>query len=799
VQYAIDHICSLLRDRGVEAGLLDEHRATWAERAPATQSSVVQASTFLTYLHFSGVIDGDTYTELLAEAETDLSKSSEHDPLLGKSFGGFITGRLIGKGGMGRVYQARRPDGGVAPFVIKVFSAVDPEALQRFRREGRLMAELQHSNIVRVLEAGGEGSVAYLILERVDGPSLQELLEKRKRFTWEGATRALRQIATALQAVHERGVVHRDIKPHNVLLASDGTLKLCDFGIAKTNHSDSTSTRAGAIVGSPAYIAPEQWGDHTVDHRADLFSLGVLYYTLLAGMTPFHGRTVAEYAIRIQAGEYPPLERLTQPPPLGVCRLVAQLLERDRTFRTPSAALLVDDLNRLLRGSSPNLPRLECKLAPGGSFPLLGRSDLTLGSSPHTDFTVEAPDVAPTHLLLRRTPSGVVLTDMDPNAPVTLNKVVVRREVVLKDHDKIQVGKATLVYRAGNLSRKPAREASRSGMFYRPDHEAEALPEFPPTPVPGVLLAALEDMAHPVSIVACLESLDSENGTRSIRGSGSSLEACGLHADQVGQVLEHALRLWNMRCDWISDQLFVVTHENLGRDLNAWLAWWVVARDRFAKQVCGPEGRTVGTLHIEAPDGPQRSVVLSGAESWVLGRSLQTEISVSDASLSRYHLRIRRLNHRYAFHDLGSRLGISVRGLRQDVGLLREDVPLDLGRVRLGFSAQPKPPETRLEVDRAVFASLVELSVPVVTESLIAMLDSRKHLDQAQAVLTELEIQHESGFVPFLEAQRKLAAATLPSLTQADHGDDHAAWVSWLAENRDRLPKQVQPAGWRLF
>ncbi|MEZ6185613.1 MAG: FHA domain-containing serine/threonine-protein kinase [Planctomycetota bacterium] len=798
---AIDHICDLLREQGFDEQALAQHRESWSERAPSSQSPVVIASAFVTYLHVAGAIDADEYGSLLRAVETDLvAPSDERDPLLGQTFGGFVAGPLIGQGGMGRVYQARRPDGGTAPFVIKVFSSVDPEALQRFRREGRLMAELQHPNIVRVLEAGGEGSVAYLILERVDGPSLQELLEQRKRFTWEGATRALRQIATALAAVHERGVVHRDVKPHNVLLASDGTLKLCDFGIAKSSHADSTSTHAGAIVGSPAYIAPEQWGDHTVDARADLFSLGVLYYTLLAGVTPFHGRTVAEYAIRIQAGEYPPLERLSQPPPLGVCRLVAQLLERDRSYRTPSAKLLVDDLNRVLRGTQPNLPRLECVgVAPGDSFPLSSRSDLTLGSSPHTDFTLAGPDVAPAHLLLRRTPTGVLLNPLDPlKAPALLNGVELRREVVLKDHDRIQVGSFSLVYRAGNLSKRSSREASRSGSFTKLER-VEPQDALAPLPIPGLLLAALEDMAHPVCLLTCIESLDVEAGQRALQDSGAALRRCGVSEAQVAQILEHAEELLKLRLDWISDQLFVVTHENLGRDLSAWLAWWFGARARFARQVCGPLGRPVGAVTIEVPDEAPRRVVLSDQESWVLGRSLQNEISVGDGSLSRFHLRIHRLIQRYAFQDLGSRMGISVRGLRQDLGLFREGVPLDLGRVRVQFSTQPSPPPPENEVDRAVFAALVELSAPLVIESLIAMLDSQRHLDAAKDVLAKLELQHGSGFEPFLEAQKKLAAATLPRLTGADLGADFPAWREWLRTHRDGLPPQVQPAGWRLL
>src|SRR5262249_38267985 len=152
-----------------------------------------------------------------------------------------------------------------------------------------VMMALAHPNIVQIYGAGQEHGLCYLVMEFVDGPSLQQIYEKKGRVDWPAAAKSVRQIALGLAMAHERGVIHRDVKPQNVLLdKARGLLKVADFGLAKASDATTVEhkhiSRAGDILGSPAYIAPEQWGDHDVDPRADLFALGVVFYQLLTGV-----------------------------------------------------------------------------------------------------------------------------------------------------------------------------------------------------------------------------------------------------------------------------------------------------------------------------------------------------------------------------------------------------------------------------------------------------------------------------------------------------------------------------------
>ncbi|HBP23056.1 MAG TPA: hypothetical protein DEA08_35450, partial [Planctomycetes bacterium] len=249
--------------------------------------------------------------------------------------------------------------------------------------------------------------------------------------------------------------VHRDVKPGNVLVGRDGNVKLCDFGVSTL---DATITgEAGQILGSPAYIAPEQWGDHRVDARADLFALGVIYYQLVTGNLPFNGRTPADFSRRIMSGEYTSLRGLTQVPP-SVAAVVDQLLETDRRYRTPSAAALVEDLDRLLRRSAANLPRLE-RTEPGPADEdapdvhyLVGRKRYLVGSATACEVWLGPSASSMQQALLDRTPAGLLLRVIDDANPVLVNNQRLLREVVLKPGDTLQFGpQRTFRYSEGNL------------------------------------------------------------------------------------------------------------------------------------------------------------------------------------------------------------------------------------------------------------------------------------------------------------------------------------------------------------
>jgi len=204
---------------------------------------------------------------------------------------------LIGRGGMGAVYKARQPalDRLVALKVLPAHAGGDPNVADRFNREARALARLQHPRIVTVHDFGIAGGMHYLLMEYVDGPNLRQV-QRTGRLAPAQALRIVPEICEALQFAHDHGIVHRDIKPENLLLDRDGHIKITDFGIAKMMGPDAETvslTGAVDVIGTPHYMAPEQIEKPAdVDHRADIYSLGVVFYELLTGELPL-GRFAA--------------------------------------------------------------------------------------------------------------------------------------------------------------------------------------------------------------------------------------------------------------------------------------------------------------------------------------------------------------------------------------------------------------------------------------------------------------------------------------------------------------------------
>src|SRR5438093_1301029 len=198
---------------------------------------------------------------------------------------------LIGQGGMGFVFKARQSkiERFVALKILPQSLATDPAFAERFRREGRVLARLNHPNVVTLYDFGQANGFYYLLMEFVDGVNLRQAM-KAGRFTPAQALAVVPKICEALQFAHNEGILHRDIKPENILLDSKGRVKIADFGIAKLlgePHTDAARTGSGATLGTPHYMAPEQLEKPgEVDHRADIYSLGVVFYEMLTGELP---------------------------------------------------------------------------------------------------------------------------------------------------------------------------------------------------------------------------------------------------------------------------------------------------------------------------------------------------------------------------------------------------------------------------------------------------------------------------------------------------------------------------------
>jgi serine/threonine protein kinase len=250
---------------------------------------------------------------------------------------------FIGQGGMGSVFKVRQPalDRVVALKILCPELGRDPAFAERFAREARVLAKLNHPNIVTVFEHGECGGFFYLLMEYVDGVNLRQAM-RAGRFTPEQALAVVPGICDALQAAHAEGVWHRDIKPENILLDAQGAVKIVDFGIARLVGDparDFTLTRTGAALGSAAYMAPEQHEKpHEVDHRADIYSLGVVIYEMLTGELPL--------------GRFPAPSRRAAVS-ARIDEIVFQTLEKERELRQQSAAEVKTDVHRATRDGGP--------------------------------------------------------------------------------------------------------------------------------------------------------------------------------------------------------------------------------------------------------------------------------------------------------------------------------------------------------------------------------------------------------------------------------------------------------------
>jgi len=224
-----------------------------------------------------------------------MSPESPQELAEGTELAGFQVVRKIGEGGMGKVYLARQ----VAlqrEVALKVLHPrlvrKNQEFIKRFLREASLAAKVNHPNVVQVIDAGEEGGIFFLAMENVAGRSVLDLLKAGGAFPETVALEIARQAALALEAAHQRQLIHRDVKPDNFILTPDGVLKVADFGLAKHTNASSNLTRAGILMGTPAYISPEQVQGAGADHRSDLYSLGITLFEMAVGVKPFRAESV---------------------------------------------------------------------------------------------------------------------------------------------------------------------------------------------------------------------------------------------------------------------------------------------------------------------------------------------------------------------------------------------------------------------------------------------------------------------------------------------------------------------------
>ena len=347
---------------GPSRALTDANDATgdWTERAAGAVASTEGSSALVTVFR----------------------PPSSDDLLAGSgSLGRYRLVEKLGEGGQGVVYRAEDTANGrvVAIKVLRAERAADSNVLRRFRKEARLMAEANNPEVVNLLEFNEEDGIPYLVLEFISGEGLDGLLRRRGRFEESEALEIMAGVARGLASAHERGIIHRDVKPSNVLLLppdaegdngsrsrGDGKtvssptyrIKLTDFGLARhvVDTESMALTAAGALLGTPHYMAPEQWTGRAVDARVDVYAMGVTLYHLLAGRTPFAGSTREALASQHCEEPPPPLSKIRPNASEGLARVVDRAMAKRPEDRYIDAAAMLRDLEALRRGEPTGLP-----------------------------------------------------------------------------------------------------------------------------------------------------------------------------------------------------------------------------------------------------------------------------------------------------------------------------------------------------------------------------------------------------------------------------------------------------------
>lgn len=257
--------------------------------------------------------------------------------------------RLLGQGGMGAVYQARDQEleRTVALKAIRSDMAAHPEILKRFKQELILARQVTHKNVVRIFDLAQAGGVKFITMEYVEGEDLQSILRRKKKLPPTEAANIMLQVCRALEAAHVEGVVHRDLKPQNIMLDKNGRVVVMDFGIARSLAA-SGMTQTGAIIGTPDYMSPEQAKGLPADARSDIFAAGIIFYEMLSGTAPFDADTTMAKLFKRTSEPARPLQELDKTIPADVSLIVKNCLEIDLAKRTSSATELLQQIEAWL-------------------------------------------------------------------------------------------------------------------------------------------------------------------------------------------------------------------------------------------------------------------------------------------------------------------------------------------------------------------------------------------------------------------------------------------------------------------
>src|SRR6202050_406168 len=253
--------------------------------------------------------------------------------------------QMLGEGGMGAVYKARdrELDRFVALKLIRGELAANPAIVARFKQELLLSHQVTHKNVIRIYDLGDSDGVKFISMEFVEGRDLRALILERKKFPPEEAVEIILQVCRALEAAHSVGVIHRDLKPQNVMRDKTGRILVMDFGMARTLEGDGM-TQTGALVGTMEYMSPEQALAKSLDQRSDIFALGLIFYELLTGNMPFKAESALASLIKRTQERVAPVSDFDHAIPQALSNIVSKCLERDPNMRYQTTSQILADL-----------------------------------------------------------------------------------------------------------------------------------------------------------------------------------------------------------------------------------------------------------------------------------------------------------------------------------------------------------------------------------------------------------------------------------------------------------------------
>jgi len=296
--------------------------------------------------------------DLLTQRQLQRLRSDFEAKKSSRAIPGYKMLEKLGSGAMATVFLAKQIslDRKVAIKVLPKKFSDNQEFVERFYKEGRAAAQLNHPNIVQAYDVGKAGEHHYFVMEYVDGVTVYDRLMKDKIFKETNAIEVIRQVALALQHAHEKGFIHRDIKPKNVMITTDGVVKLADLGLARAvSDKDAAAAEAGRAYGTPYYISPEQIrGEVKIGPPADIYGLGATFYHMVTGRVPFEGKNPSEVMRRHLKTELEPPDHINTKLSAGTAQVIEMMMAKDQAERYQNVNDLLEDLELIAKGEAPH-------------------------------------------------------------------------------------------------------------------------------------------------------------------------------------------------------------------------------------------------------------------------------------------------------------------------------------------------------------------------------------------------------------------------------------------------------------